>query len=90
MPLSIPVGSGSIPLPALLGFVMALAAWVSVIILHEGARVIGGAWMLAGIAMYVIYRSTQGKALTKRFTIPPEALQEIGRASCRERVFRTV
>ena len=46
------------------------------IVLHEGARVIGGAWMLAGIAMYVIYRSAQGKPLTKRFTIPPEALQE--------------
>ena len=32
--------------------------------------------MLIGIAMYVIYRSTQNKPLTKRFTIPPEALLE--------------
>ncbi len=44
--------------------------------LHEGARVVGGAWMAIGVAMYVVYRRTQGKELTKRFTIPAEALQE--------------
>ncbi len=64
------------PVPAVLGALFSILAWGSVIVLHEGARVIGGAWMLVGIAMYVIYRSAQGKPLTKRFTIPPEALQE--------------
>ena len=44
--------------------------------LHEGARVIGGAWMVFGVALYVIYRRAQGKSLTQRFTIPAEALQE--------------
>ena len=76
VPISVRIGRGSVPVPAVLGALFSTLAWVSVIILHEGARVIGGAWMLAGIAMYVIYRSTQGKALTKRFTIPAEALQE--------------
>jgi APA family basic amino acid/polyamine antiporter len=76
VPLSVRVGRGSVPLPAVLGALFSILAWVSVIILHSGARLIGGAWMLAGIAMYVIYRSGQGKALTKRFTIPAEALQE--------------
>jgi basic amino acid/polyamine antiporter, APA family len=76
VPVSVKVGSGSVPVPAVLGALFSILAWGSVIVLHEGARVIGGAWMLAGIAMYVIYRSAQGKPLTKRFTIPPEALQE--------------
>ena len=76
VPGSVKIGSGSVPVPAVLGALFSILAWVSVVVLHEGARIIGGAWMLAGIAMYVIYRSTQGKALTKRFTIPPEALQE--------------
>ena len=76
VPFSVKAGRGTIPLPAAVGVVFSTLAWISVIILHEGARVIGGAWMLAGIAMYVIYRSAQGKPLTKRFTIPPEALQE--------------
>jgi basic amino acid/polyamine antiporter, APA family len=76
VPGSVKIGRGSVPVPAVLGALFSILAWVSVVVLHEGARIIGGAWMLAGIAMYVIYRSTQGKALTKRFTIPPEALQE--------------
>jgi basic amino acid/polyamine antiporter, APA family len=80
VPLSIRVGRGSVPLPAALGAFVSVLAWVSVVILHEGARVIGGAWMAAGIVMYVVYRRTQGKALTKRFTIPAEALQEGVRA----------
>jgi basic amino acid/polyamine antiporter, APA family len=76
VPLSIKAGRGSIPVPAALGAILSALGWVSVIALHEGARVIGGAWMAAGIVMYVVYRRTQGKALTKRFTIPAEALQE--------------
>ncbi|MGH2823313.1 MAG: amino acid permease, partial [Thermoleophilaceae bacterium] len=80
VPLSIALGRGSIPLPAALGALVSVLAWVSVVVLHEGARVIGGAWMAAGIAMYVVYRRTQGKELTKRFTIPAEALQESVRA----------
>jgi basic amino acid/polyamine antiporter, APA family len=76
IPGSVPIGSGRVPLPAVLGALFSVLAWASVVVLHEGARVIGGAWMAAGIAMYVIYRRAQGKALTKRFTIPAEALQE--------------
>jgi basic amino acid/polyamine antiporter, APA family len=80
VPLSIRIGRGSVPLPAALGALVSVIAWVSVVVLHEGARTIGGAWMAAGVVMYVIYRRTQGKALTKRFTIPAEALQESVRA----------
>jgi APA family basic amino acid/polyamine antiporter len=78
MPFSIKVGAGSIPLPALLGFVMAVAAWVSVVILHEGARYAGGTWLLGGLLLYVIYRRGQDKPLRKRFTIPATVLQERG------------
>ena len=78
MPFSVKVGSGSIPLPALLGLVMAVSAWVSVIVLHEGARYAGGGWLLGGLLLYVIYRRGQDKPLRKRFTISPAALQERG------------
>ncbi len=49
---------------------------MSVVVLHEGARVVGGLWMVFGLALYVIYRRSQGKSLRKRFTIPATALQE--------------
>ena len=78
MPFSIKIGKGSLPLPAALGFVMAVAAWVSVVILHEGARYAGGTWLLGGLLLYVIYRRGQDKSLRKRFTIPATALQERG------------
>jgi APA family basic amino acid/polyamine antiporter len=76
VPWSVKVGRGSIPIPSALGAVLGAVAWVTVIVLHEGARIAGGAWMAFGIALYVIYRTGQDKSLTKRFTIPAEALRE--------------
>jgi APA family basic amino acid/polyamine antiporter len=76
VPLSVKVGRGSIPIPSALGAVFGAGACVLVAILHEGARYVGGGWMLAGIAMYVIYRLSQGKSITKRFTLPEAALRQ--------------
>ena len=76
VPLSINFRGGSVPLPAVLGGVVALAGWLSVLILHEGARYVGGAWLLFGIVLYVVYRRGQDKPLRARFTIPAAALQD--------------
>jgi APA family basic amino acid/polyamine antiporter len=76
VPLSIPVGRGTVPLPSLVGALLSAAGWLIVVVLHEGARVAGGIWMLGGITLYVVYRRTQGKELTRRFTIPEEVLRE--------------
>jgi APA family basic amino acid/polyamine antiporter len=76
MPLSIRAGRGTIPLPAAAGFVLAVAVWASVVLLHEGGRIIGTAWMVVGVTLYVAHRKTQGRSLTQRFTVPASALQE--------------
>jgi basic amino acid/polyamine antiporter, APA family len=76
VPLSVPWRGAQVPLPAVFGLLLSVAVWISVVALHEGARIIGGIWMLAGIVLYVVYRRGQGRSLTKRFTIPAEALQE--------------
>jgi APA family basic amino acid/polyamine antiporter len=76
IPLSVPVRGGSLPLPAVVGAVGSFAAWVSVIVLHEGARAVGGIWMAAGLVLYVTYRLGQDKSLRKRYAIPQEALQD--------------
>jgi APA family basic amino acid/polyamine antiporter len=80
IPLSITVGGGSIPIPAALGALGGIVAWVSVIVTHEGARVVGGVWMAVGLALYTVYRRGQEKSLRKRFTIPERALQEAAEA----------
>jgi APA family basic amino acid/polyamine antiporter len=77
IPLSVKVGQGSLPLPAVAGGLIAGGAWISVVVLHSGARIIGGLWMLAGIAFYVVYRRVQGKPLAKRYQVPAEALRDV-------------
>jgi APA family basic amino acid/polyamine antiporter len=74
VPLNVRIGGGDLPLPSALGAIIGAASWIAVIVLHEGARYVGGGWLLAGLAMYVIYRKVQGKSLTQRFTIPDTAL----------------
>lgn len=76
IPWSIPMGRGSIPIPAAIGALVGAAAWVSVIVLHEGARVAGGLWMVGGVVLYVVYRLSAGKALRKRFVIPEQSLRD--------------
>ncbi|MDQ4048172.1 MAG: APC family permease [Actinomycetota bacterium] len=75
-PFSLRVRGGAVPVSAAAGVVLGATAWVSVVILHEGARIAGGAWMLFGIALYVSYRRTHRMSLTTRFSVPPEALKE--------------
>jgi basic amino acid/polyamine antiporter, APA family len=76
IPFNVRIRGASVPLPAVAGALIAGGAWISVIILHSGARVLGGLWMIAGIAFYVAYRKIQGKPLAKRYQIPAEALRE--------------
>ncbi|MEA2459143.1 MAG: basic amino acid/polyamine antiporter, family [Thermoleophilaceae bacterium] len=76
VPLSVNVRGASVPLPAVLGAVTAAAGWVSVLILHAGARYVGGAWLIFGVGLYVVYRRQQDKPLRARFTIPAAALQD--------------
>ena len=80
LPLSFRFRKGTVPLPAVVGALFSLAAWVSIIAVHEGARVVGGVWMLIGVTLYTIYRRGQGKSLRKRFTIPATALQDVNEA----------
>lgn len=76
IPWSIKLRGGSVPVPAAIGALLAVVGWLSVVVLHSGARYVGGAWMVGGIALYVIYRRSQDKPLRMRFTIPARALQE--------------
>jgi APA family basic amino acid/polyamine antiporter len=80
VPLSVTIRGGSVPLPTVLGAAVALAGWASVLILHGGARYVGGAWIVFGVVLYVVYRRRQDKPLRMRFTIPAAALQDTAEA----------
>lgn len=75
IPLSVPFRGGSLPLPAVFGALLSGAGWITVLVLHTGARYVGSAWLLGGLALYVIYRRSDGNPLLTRVTIPETALR---------------
>jgi basic amino acid/polyamine antiporter, APA family len=75
MPFSIPFRGGSLPLPAVAGAIVAGVSWLTILLEHEGARIVGLVWMAFGIVLYVVYRTTEGKPLLKRVTVPEKALR---------------
>ncbi|MEX2421204.1 MAG: APC family permease, partial [Actinomycetota bacterium] len=77
VPLNVRVGRHPLPLPTLVAGALTLLAWVSVIVFHDGARYLGGGWMLFGLLAYVIYRrGFEGTSLTKRVSVPERALMK--------------
>jgi basic amino acid/polyamine antiporter, APA family len=75
VPMSIPFRGATVPLPAVLGALVAAVGWVAVLVFHTGARYVGSAWLLGGLTLYVTYRKTQQKPLLRRVTIPDRALR---------------
>jgi basic amino acid/polyamine antiporter, APA family len=74
VPFNLRMGVVEVPLTALLGGAMAAVAFGSVVVLHDAARWVGLGWMAFGIGLYVTYRTTEGKPVFKRVTVPAKAL----------------
>jgi APA family basic amino acid/polyamine antiporter len=53
---------------------LSLAAFASLLVEHGGARWVGLSWMAVGVAVYVSYRTSQGKPVLRRVTVPEAAL----------------
>jgi APA family basic amino acid/polyamine antiporter len=75
IPLSIDFRGASLPLPAVFGALASGLGWVALVILHDPARYVGLGWMIAGLAMYVIYRRADEAPLLRRVTVAPEVLR---------------
>jgi APA family basic amino acid/polyamine antiporter len=75
VPLDVRLGGAKVPVPAIAGFVLTGLAWLTVLVYHDEARWVGGAWMLFGLVAYVIYRKgVEQTTLTKRVEVPAAAL----------------
>jgi basic amino acid/polyamine antiporter, APA family len=75
VPLNVRIGGGELPIPSVIGAVLSAAGWITVVVFHEWARVVGGGWLLFGVVLYVIYRKTESKPVFKRVTVPEAALR---------------
>ncbi len=74
-PFSVRLRGGDLPLLAVFGAVVCSAGWIATMVVHEPARYVGLGWMIAGIALYVIYRRADETSLLRRVTVPVEALR---------------
>ncbi len=75
IPLSVRVGGGDLPLPAVLGAVMSAVGFVSLLVFHAGARYVGIVWMAIGVALYVAYRRRNGLPVFRRVVVSEQALR---------------
>jgi basic amino acid/polyamine antiporter, APA family len=74
VPVNVRVRGRELPLPAAFGALVAIAAWIGVLVYHDEARWLGSAWMLIGLGVYVTYRTRQGLSLTKLVEVSPTTL----------------
>jgi APA family basic amino acid/polyamine antiporter len=74
IPFNLRVAGAELPLPALLGALLSIVAWVGVLLYHDEARFIGTAWMLVGVGLFVLYRRRQGLSLTRLVEVTPATL----------------
>ncbi len=64
-----------LPLPTLFAALLSTLAFLSVLVLHDTARWVGGGWMVFGLLFYVVYRKlVEGTTLTRRVSVTERAL----------------
>jgi APA family basic amino acid/polyamine antiporter len=77
VPLDVVVRGRTLPVPAIAGSVLMLLLWLTVLTLHGNARWVGGGWMVFGLIGYVVYRRfVERTSLTKRVSVPEQALRK--------------
>ncbi len=75
IPMGIPWRGAELPLPAVVAAILSGLAFISVLLYHETARLVGGGWMVFGLIFYVVYRKVfEGTTLTKRVSVTERAL----------------
>lgn len=70
VPFSVPLRGAKVPIPAVLGALVGGAGWISLVVIHAGARYVGIGWLVAGLALYVGYRRSQGTPVPLRVPMP--------------------
>jgi APA family basic amino acid/polyamine antiporter len=75
IPFNVRWGKAELPLPAIVAAIVSGLAFVSVLVYHDTARLVGGCWMAFGLLFYVVYRKVfEGVTLTKRVSVTERAL----------------
>ena len=65
-PYRVPFAVGRVPLPSLVGALLTFTIWIVAVSTHVGARYAGPAWLMLGLALYVVVRKSHGEGLLER------------------------
>jgi basic amino acid/polyamine antiporter, APA family len=65
-----PFRAPGMPIVGVVGATLTAAIWVLSVATHEGARIAGPAWLVAGGAIYAYVRRSRGERLTARIRAP--------------------
>ncbi len=71
------LGGVALPLPALVGAPLTLAAWILAIVTHPGARYLGPAWLAVGLVVLGLVRAREraaGRVAGAVHELPPTAV----------------
>ena len=71
-PWNVRIRGQRVPFTAILGAIGTGAAFVSVVILHTEARIVGTGWMAIGLVGYLFYRRSQGLELRRQYRLKHE------------------
>jgi basic amino acid/polyamine antiporter, APA family len=74
VPFNVRIKGRELPLPAAVGALLSVIAWVGTVVYHDQARLLGTGWMAFGLVLYVVYRSREGLSLWRRVEVPAEKL----------------
>jgi APA family basic amino acid/polyamine antiporter len=74
VPLSVPVGKGSVPIPTVIALLGAFGGWIVVLALHQRAAIVGTVWMVLGLLLYLVSRSRAHLPIREAVLVPKTVL----------------
>ncbi len=66
------IRGAEVPVAAVVGSALTFAIWIDAMATHPGARYFGPAWLLIGLAIYLLVRHGRGERLTEKVRSPDE------------------
>ena len=77
-PFNVRIRGRSLPLTAIIGGLGTFSVWIVIVWFQSYSRIIGFAWIIVGMIVYVVYRRSRGYSLTRPVEriVMPESMQE--------------
>ncbi len=78
IPFNVRIRGYLLPVTSIIGGIGTFAVWIVIVWFQDYSRLIGFAWIIVGLIVYVVYRRSKGYSLTRSVAkvVMPESMQE--------------